>query len=125
MLNAGQGSRSLHFQLGICRLMDEIVRETLEIVDKARFMEFSIGTLSKDNLGVFYTAVEILIDGDTFRKKVISGDSQFTCLMSAIFYIGNNIRDISKNHGLKVDLFGLTFDEYIPLSKGQRDAWGE
>jgi hypothetical protein len=106
-------------------MMNEIIRETLVTVDEKHAIQFSVVYLSREDQDRFHYNVKISIDGRAFREKTIEGDTKFTCLMYVLFYIGNNIRDISINRGLIIDLFEQTFDEYIPLPKNQRVAWGE
>ena len=105
--------------------MEKPIRETLVTVDGEHIIELSLRPLATDGSGAFIAEVVILLDGSIFREKTISSYSQGTCMTYALFYIGNNIRDISRNRGIEIDLYGSTFDEDTPLPKGQRDAWGE
>lgn len=106
--------------------MSDIVRETLHTIDNENTVELSIGEMTSDSDDGFYSStVTISMNGSVVRKKKVSHITQILTLTYALSYIGINLRGIAAERNLEFDLFGLDFDEYIPLSRTQRAAWGE
>lgn len=107
--------------------MSDIVRETLHTIDNENVVEFSISEITNDadDDGVYCLTVIISMNGNILSKKRVCHITQILTLTYALSYIGNNLRGIAKDGNFEFDLFGLNFDEYIPLSRRQRAAWDE
>ncbi|ESZ51006.1 hypothetical protein ACYG9R_11010 [Mesorhizobium sp. RSR565B] len=107
--------------------MTFLIHETLMTLNTDDVFEFGLTEIlrspEQDDL---FEAQAIFIRNATVTSKLkLTHLSEFSVVLSFITYIGNKLRGIAKDELLEFDLNGLTFDQYIPLSKNLRKIWGE
>ena len=107
--------------------MKFLIHETLMTLNTDDVFEFGLTEILRspehDDL---FEAQAIFIRNATVTSKLkLTHLSEFSVVLSFITYIGNTLRGIAKDELFEFDLNGLTFDQYIPLSKNQREIWGE
>ena len=107
--------------------MKFLIHETLRTLNTDDVFEFGLGEISKSsNDEDFYEAEVIFIkNGKVLTKRKTSNLSEFSVLTSFITYMGIRLRAIAKDDSIEFDLYGLTMDQYIPLTKTLREMWDE
>ncbi|RWC44162.1 MAG: hypothetical protein EOS55_21440 [Mesorhizobium sp.] len=89
--------------------------------------EFGLGEISRPaEQEDFYEAEGVFIkNGKVLARRKISNLSEFSVITSFITYIGIRLRAIVKDDSIEFELYGLTMDQYIPLTKTLREIWEE
>ena len=107
--------------------MKFLIHETLRTLNTDDVFEFGLGEISKpSNDEDFYEAEVIFIkNGKVLTKGKTANLSEFSVVTSFITYIGIRLRAIAKDDSIEFDLYGLTMDQYIPLTKKIREIWDE
>jgi len=107
--------------------MKYLIHETLRTVNTDDVFEFGLTEISKPQAGEdFYQADAIIIK----NQKVISrlkpsGMSEFDVIRGFLTYVGINLRALPREHAVEFELYGLTLDQYIPLTKSIREMFDE
>jgi hypothetical protein len=102
-----------------------MILEILEIENSNDVIKFSIGDIHKIDENFFQTEVIFYHNSEILSKIKLSSLSEFDVIRNSVIYIGNKVRGIMKDKGIKIDLIGLNVDEYIPLPKAHRILWEE
>jgi hypothetical protein len=107
--------------------MDFLFHETLLALNVDDVFEFGMTSVSKskDDEGFYEATVIFIRNGSVVSRFTIRSIGEFDVLRGCVSYIGSTLRGISKNQNINFDLSGLSFDQYIPLSKAQRLIWDE
>ena len=107
--------------------MKFLIHETLRTLNTDDVFEFGLGEVSKPSKDEdFYEAEVIFIkNGKVLTRRKTSNMSEFGIVTSFITYIGIRLRAIAKDDAIEFELYGLTMDQYIPLTKTLRDIWEE
>lgn len=107
--------------------MKFLIHETLRTLNTDDVFEFGLGEISKPSKDEdFYEAEVIFIkNGKVLTKRKTANLSEFGVVTSFITYIGIRLRAIAKDDSIEFDLYGLTMDQYIPLTKSIREIWDE
>ena len=107
--------------------MKFLIHETLRTLNTDDVFEFGLGEISKPSKDEdFYEADVIFIkNGKVLTKRKTANLSEFSVVTSFITYIGIRLRAIAKDDSIEFDLYGLTMDQYIPLTKSIREIWDE
>ena len=73
-----------------------------------------------------YETEAIFIRNGIVESKIkLTGLSEFRVVTSSMSYFGSKLRGIAKDESVEFDFDGLTFDQYIPVSKNLRLIWDE
>ncbi|WP_214476314.1 hypothetical protein [Mesorhizobium sp. dw_380] len=107
--------------------MKFLIHETLRTLNTDEVFEFGLTEISRspghDDL---FEAEAIFIRNTKVTSKIkLTHLSEFNVVLSFITYIGSKLRGIAKDNLVEFDLNGLTFDQYIPMSKNLREIWDE
>jgi len=107
--------------------MKFLIHETLMTLNTDDVFEFGLTEIlrSPEHDDLFEAQVIFIRNATVTSKLKLSHLSEFSVVLSFITYIGNKLRGIAKDELFEFDLNGLTFDQYIPLSKNQREIWNE
>ena len=107
--------------------MKFLIHETLRTLNTDDVFEFGLGEISKPSEDEdFYEAEVIFIkNGKVLTKRKTGNLSEFSVVTSFITFIGIRLRAIAKDDSIEFDLYGLTMDQYIPLTKSIREIWDE
>ena len=107
--------------------MKFLIHETLRTLNTDDVFEFGLGEISKPSKNEdFYEAeVTFIKNGKVLTKRKTANLSEFSVVTSFITYIGIRLRAIAKDDSIEFDLYGLTMDQYIPLTKSIREIWDE
>ena len=107
--------------------MKFLIHETLRTLNTDDVFEFGLGEISKPSKDEDFYEAEVLFikNGKVLTKRKTANLSEFSVVTSFITYIGIRLRAIAKDDSIEFDLYGLTMDQYIPLTKSIREIWDE
>ncbi|RWM83769.1 MAG: hypothetical protein EOR81_02190 [Mesorhizobium sp.] len=107
--------------------MKFLFREKLEVLNSDDVFEFGITKIKKSKIAEdLYEAEAIFIRNGKVTSRInLTGLSEFRVILSSLSYFGSKLRGIAKDELIEFDLEGLTFDQYIPMSKNLRLIWDE
>jgi hypothetical protein len=102
-----------------------MITENIKIEDSDSELKFTIGDVYRSDEDFFKVEVNLYFDSKIISKVNLTDMSEFRTLRNAIWYIGTKLRWIVKERKITLDLNGLTMDEYIPISRKEREIWDE
>jgi hypothetical protein len=102
-----------------------MIEETLNIENSNSIIRVVFGEIIKSEENKFHMEVCIFFDNRKISGVLIKEYSSFRLIKDAIWYVGNQLRAISRTKECSIDLDGLEFDSYIPLPRAQREIWDE
>ena len=107
--------------------MKFLIHETLRTLNTDDVFEFGLTEISKspEHDDLFEAEVTFIRNKKVTSKLKLTHLSEFNVVLGFITYIGSKLRGIARNNLIEFDLNGLTFDQYIPMSKEKREIWGE
>lgn len=115
---------SRRFEQGIS--VKFLIYETLKTLNTDDVFEFGLGEISKPvDDEAFYQAELVFVRNGKSTKRTVSHMSEFAVLTSFLTHVGIKLRSIAKDDSIEFELHGLTFDQYIPLTKKIRDTFDE
>lgn len=108
-------------------MVDMIFREKLTALNTSDVFEFGMSKISRchDDEMFYNSEVFIFRNGTQISRFSVTSIGEFGVLRGGLSYIGSTLRGISRDKAIEFDLSGLSFDEYLPLSKSQRVFWEE
>jgi hypothetical protein len=107
--------------------MKFLIHETLRTLKTDDVFEFGLTEISRspEHADLFEAEAVFIRNTKVTSKLKLTHLSEFNVVLSFISYIGSKLRGIAKDNLVEFDLNGLTFDQYIPMSKEKREIWGE
>lgn len=107
--------------------MKFLIHETLRTLNTDDVFEFGLTEISRspEHDDLFEAEAIFIRNMKVTSKLKLTHLSEFNVILSFITHIGSKLRGIAKDNLVEFDLNGLTFDQYIPMSKNLREIWDE
>ncbi|MBZ9672163.1 hypothetical protein [Mesorhizobium sp. ES1-3] len=107
--------------------MKFLIHETFRTVNTDDVFEFGLTEISKpqDDEDLYRADAVIIRNQKVISRTKPSGMSEFDVIRSFLTYVGINLRALPRDYAIEFELYGLTPDQYIPLTKSIREMFDE